>query len=88
MTLTIFVISFAVRQGVLILISLLLTTKFKARFGYREEDIVMLTDDSQHHRQIPTRENIVRATSLVRIARVLICVVVCHALACQGRPAR
>ncbi|PBK64449.1 hypothetical protein ARMSODRAFT_961961 [Armillaria solidipes] len=31
------------------------------RFGYREEDIVMLTDDSQHHRQIPTRENILYA---------------------------
>ncbi|KAK0185779.1 caspase domain-containing protein [Armillaria mellea] len=30
-------------------------------FGYREEDVVMLTDDSQHHRQIPTRENILYA---------------------------
>ncbi|KAK0210308.1 caspase domain-containing protein [Desarmillaria ectypa] len=30
-------------------------------FGYREEDIIMLTDDSQHHRQIPTRDNVLHA---------------------------
>ena len=28
-------------------------------WGYREEDIVMLTDDASNPRQIPTRDNIV-----------------------------
>jgi len=32
-----------------------------AKFGYRMEDIVMLTDDAQNQRQIPTRENILNA---------------------------
>jgi len=40
------------------------------RFGYREEDIVMLTDDSHNPAQIPTRANITRAMHwLVRDAR-------------------
>jgi hypothetical protein len=29
------------------------------RFGYREEDIVMLTDDAKNPRQQPTKDNIV-----------------------------
>ncbi|KAJ7364076.1 peptidase C14, caspase domain-containing protein [Mycena albidolilacea] len=32
-----------------------------SNFGYRTEDIVMLTDDAQNPRQHPTRENIVNA---------------------------
>jgi hypothetical protein len=31
------------------------------RFGYRTEDIVMLTDDSQNPRGMPTKSNVVRA---------------------------
>ncbi|KAG7451183.1 uncharacterized protein BT62DRAFT_1071772 [Guyanagaster necrorhizus] len=30
-------------------------------FGYKQDDIVMLTDDSRNPRQIPTRDNILRA---------------------------
>lgn len=29
-------------------------------FGYKVDDIVMLTDDAQNPRQIPTRDNMVR----------------------------
>nr|GAT42971.1 predicted protein [Mycena chlorophos] len=32
-----------------------------SQFGYRQEDIVMLTDDSSDMRQIPTRDNILSA---------------------------
>ncbi|KAJ7475887.1 metacaspase-1 [Mycena latifolia] len=32
-----------------------------AKYGYRTEDIVMLTDDAQNPRQIPTRDNIIHA---------------------------
>ncbi|KAJ7066752.1 caspase domain-containing protein [Mycena amicta] len=32
-----------------------------AKFGYRQEDIVMLTDDAQNPRQVPTRDNILAA---------------------------
>ncbi|KII89041.1 hypothetical protein PLICRDRAFT_124266 [Plicaturopsis crispa FD-325 SS-3] len=40
------------------------------QFGYRDEDIVMLTDDSTNQRQIPTRENILMAMQwLVRGAQ-------------------
>jgi hypothetical protein len=31
------------------------------RFGYDPSDIVILTDDSPNERQLPTRENIIRA---------------------------
>ncbi|TFK33161.1 caspase domain-containing protein [Crucibulum laeve] len=38
--------------------------------GYRAEDIVLLTDDSSHPRQLPTRQNIIDAMKwLVRSAR-------------------
>jgi hypothetical protein len=30
-----------------------------AKFGYKDDDIVMLTDDAQNPRQLPTRDNIV-----------------------------
>jgi hypothetical protein len=30
------------------------------RFGYKSDDIVMLTDDAQNPRQQPTKDNIVR----------------------------
>ena len=33
---------------------------FEAHYGYRKENIVMLTDDSTNPRQMPTRENMVR----------------------------
>ncbi|KAJ3997413.1 peptidase C14, caspase domain-containing protein [Lentinula boryana] len=32
-----------------------------AHFGYKQQDIVMLTDDAQNPRQIPTRDNILQA---------------------------
>ncbi|KAJ6494860.1 caspase domain-containing protein [Mycena vitilis] len=32
-----------------------------SKFGYRSEDVVMLTDDAQNPRQIPTRDNIITA---------------------------
>jgi len=32
-----------------------------AEYGYQEDDIVMLTDDQQHPRSIPTRENMIAA---------------------------
>ncbi|KAF9512582.1 hypothetical protein BS47DRAFT_1372759 [Hydnum rufescens UP504] len=39
-------------------------------FGYKEDDIVFLTDDSHHPAQIPTRANMIRAMQwLVRDAR-------------------
>ncbi|EJF64750.1 hypothetical protein DICSQDRAFT_80416 [Dichomitus squalens LYAD-421 SS1] len=39
-------------------------------YGYREEDIVLLTDDAQNPRQIPTRDNIIQAMQwLVRNAQ-------------------
>lgn len=31
------------------------------RFGYKQEDIVVLTDDARNPRQIPTRENMIAA---------------------------
>lgn len=31
------------------------------RFGYQQEDIVLLTDDASNPRQIPTRENMIAA---------------------------
>lgn len=41
-----------------------------AQFGYKEEDMVILTDDARNPRQIPTRQNILRAMEwLVRDAR-------------------
>ncbi|KAG2354542.1 peptidase C14, caspase domain-containing protein [Suillus spraguei] len=41
-----------------------------AQFGYKEEDMVILTDDARDPRQIPTRQNILRAMEwLVRDAR-------------------
>ena len=33
---------------------------FEAYYGYKKEDIVMLTDDSTNPRHMPTRENMVR----------------------------
>lgn len=40
------------------------------RFGFKAEDIVMLLDDATHHRQLPTRANIIQAMQwLVRDAR-------------------
>jgi hypothetical protein len=38
-----------------------LTISLSERFGYDTSDIVILTDDAQDPRQIPTRENIMRA---------------------------
>jgi len=39
-------------------------------FGYKQEDIVMLTDDAQNPRQLPTKQNILQAMQwLVRDAR-------------------
>lgn len=32
------------------------------KFGYKEDDIVMLTDDARNPRQLPTRDNIVRTS--------------------------
>lgn len=32
---------------------------FPAQFRYKEEDMVILTDDARNPRQIPTQENIV-----------------------------
>lgn len=41
-----------------------------AQFGYKEEDMVILTDDARDPRQIPTQQNILRAMEwLVRDAR-------------------
>ena len=34
-------------------------TRFVAQFNYKQEDIVMLTDDAQNPRQIPNKQNIV-----------------------------
>lgn len=31
------------------------------RFGYKPQDMVILTDDQQDPRSIPTRENIIKA---------------------------
>lgn len=33
-------------------------------WGYKQDDIVMLTDDAQNPRQIPTRDNIVGSFEL------------------------
>jgi hypothetical protein len=33
--------------------------RFSARYGYKQEDVVMLTDDATNARQVPTKENIV-----------------------------
>ncbi|KAM5530406.1 hypothetical protein V8D89_015917 [Ganoderma adspersum] len=42
----------------------------KELWGYRDDDIVMLTDDTQNPRQIPTRDNIIQAMQwLVRNAQ-------------------
>jgi hypothetical protein len=41
-----------------------------SRFGYKNDDIVMLTDDARHPRQMPTKDNIVHAMQwLVRGAQ-------------------
>ncbi|BEJ05546.1 hypothetical protein CcaverHIS641_0300680 [Cutaneotrichosporon cavernicola] len=41
-----------------------------SRYGYRSEDMVILTDDAKNPRQIPTRQNIIQAMQwLVRDAR-------------------
>lgn len=37
----------------------LILTRSPATFGYKEEDIVMLTDDAQNPRQVPTKANMV-----------------------------
>lgn len=36
-----------------------------ATYGYKEEDIVMLTDDAKNPRQIPTTRNIVSSLLLI-----------------------
>lgn len=41
---------------------------YAATYGYREEDIVMLTDDSRNPRQIPTNRNIVSLSSNVTMS--------------------
>jgi hypothetical protein len=38
----------------------LLIVLSEAYYGYKKDDIVMLTDDSTNPRMMPTRENIVR----------------------------
>jgi hypothetical protein len=38
----------------------LLMIMFEDYYGYKREDIVMLTDDSTNPRLMPTRENMVR----------------------------
>jgi len=45
-----------------------------ARFGYKDEDIVMLTDDNRNPRQVPTRQNIVRLWYLLcqSVAQLLV----------------
>lgn len=55
--LAIFSGSFAVRSSAVHLNPSV--TEFTAKFGYKEEDIVMLTDDARNPRQLPTRDNIV-----------------------------
>lgn len=40
-------------------VKLRLTNLLEAQYGYKKEDIVMLTDDATNPRQKPTRENIV-----------------------------
>ncbi|KZP21196.1 peptidase C14 [Athelia psychrophila] len=41
-----------------------------SRFGYKDDDIVMLTDDAKNSRQLPTKENIINAMKwLVRDAQ-------------------
>ena len=37
----------------------ILTSSPQANYGYKQDDIVMLTDDASNPRQIPTRDNIV-----------------------------
>jgi hypothetical protein len=32
---------------------------FPAQFGYKEEDMVILTDDARDPRQVPTQQNMV-----------------------------
>lgn len=40
------------------------------RYNYRADDMVILTDDSQNPRQVPTKQNIIQAMQwLVRDAR-------------------
>ncbi|KAJ8521737.1 hypothetical protein ONZ45_g1645 [Pleurotus djamor] len=47
-----------------------ITRFIQSQFGYRQEDIVILTDDVDDHRRKPTRENILRAMQwLVRDAQ-------------------
>jgi metacaspase-1 len=38
------------------------THKLIGQFGYKPDDIVMLTDDAPNPVQIPTRQNIVRSS--------------------------
>lgn len=49
--------SFAVRMEIYKIQSKLM--QILATFGYKEADIVMLTDDAQNPRQVPTKENMV-----------------------------
>lgn len=42
-------------SGILIVITMRVD-----EYGYKEDDIVLLTDDARNPRQIPTRENLVR----------------------------
>ncbi|KAF4591056.1 Ca(2+)-dependent cysteine protease [Pleurotus pulmonarius] len=54
-------------SGRLALVDLL---DFPAQFGYQENDIVVLTDDATNPRQLPTRDNMIRAMGwLVRDAQ-------------------
>ena len=45
----------------------ILTSSPQANYGYKQDDIVMLTDDASNPPQIPTRDNIVSVRgSMVR----------------------
>lgn len=51
-----------------------MTAFLKDRYGYKDEDMVILTDDSRNPQSIPTRENILRAMQwLVSDARTNDC---------------
>jgi hypothetical protein len=56
----------------------------KAYYGYKKEDIVMLTDDSTNPRQMPTRENMVRYLyPLFVYCLILFSIVTSNAMACE-----
>lgn len=59
MTRAMFSASFAASLIVVLPPSLFSHTRFIGQFGYRQEDIVMLTDDAQNPRQVPTKQNMV-----------------------------